>query len=248
MLPGPVNGASLSVGRFTTTRWTTVAIAGNASSVDARAALERLCQDYWAPLFAFALRQGRAFHAAQDLTQAFFAHFIERGYLRAANRTRGRFRTFLLTCFEHFLIHEWEKQQAVKRGGRFELLSWEEHHAGLESRAASATDLPPERHYDREWALAIMQRALARLQAEFAATERQPLFEFLSRFLHTEPAPGEYANVASQLGLSDRAVKLAVHRLRRRYGRLVREEVSHTVANEADAEDEMRYLVELMCA
>ncbi len=233
-------------GQFATTRWSTVTIASDSSSPGARAALERLCQDYWPPLFAFALRQGRDFHTAQDLTQAFFAHFIERGYLRAADRTRGKFRTFLLTCFQHFLVHEWEKQQAAKRGGRFVLLSWEEQGAALESRAASSAELPPERHFDREWALAIMERALARLQGEFAAAGRERDFQVIGRFLHVEAAPGEYLAAATQLGLTHRAVKLAVHRLRRRYGRFVREEVRETVASESDVEDELRYLVELM--
>ena len=235
-------------GRFTTTRWSSVAIAGDASSPSPRAALERLCQDYWPPLFAFALRQGRDFHTAQDLIQAFFTHFIERGYLRAADRTRGRFRTFLLTSFQHFLVHEWEKNRAVKRGGQFILLSWEESCGDLESRAAATPESPPERHYDREWALAIMERSLVRLQAEFAAAGKERDFQLLSYFLHAEAAPGEYLKVANQLGVKDRAVQLAVHRLRRRYGRLVREEVRETVASEADVEDEMRYLVELMSA
>ena len=244
----PIIAAEYPAGRFATTRWSSVAIAGDASSPSARSALERLCQDYWPPLFAFALRQGRDFHVAQDLTQAFFAHFIERGYLRAADRTRGRFRTFLLTSFQHFLVHEWEKNRAVKRGGPFILLSWEEHCGDLESRATATPESPPERHYDREWALAIMERSLARLQAEFAAAGKETDFKLLSRFLHTEAAPGEYLTVANQLGVPDRSVKLAVHRIRRRYGRLVRDEVRETVANEADVEDEMRYLVELMSA
>jgi DNA-directed RNA polymerase specialized sigma24 family protein len=233
-------------GRFATTRWSTVAIASDASSPSARAALERLCQDYWPPLFAFALRQGRDFHTAQDLAQAFFAHFIERGYVRAADRTRGRFRTFLLTSFKHFLVHEWERDHAVKRGGQFIPLSWEEHCSLLESRAAAAPELQPERYYDREWALAIMERSLARLEAEFAAAGKERDFQLLSHFLHAEAVAGEYLEVASQLGVPDRAVKLAVHRLRRRYGRLVRDEVRETVASEGDVEDEMRYLVELM--
>jgi RNA polymerase sigma-70 factor (ECF subfamily) len=233
--------------RFATTRWTRVTIASDPASPAARAALEQLCQDYWPPLFAFALRQGRDSHTAQDLTQAFFAHFLERGYLRAADRTRGRFRTFLLTCFQHFLIHEWEKKQAVKRGGQFVLVSWEEQSAGLESRAVSAASMPPEKLYDREWALNIMERGLTRLRAEFVAAGRDRHFEILGQFLHSEPGPGEYLGAGQQLDLPHRAVKLAVHRMRRRYGRLVREEVRETVTSESEVDDEMRYLVELMC-
>src|SRR5262245_29602752 len=233
-------------GRFVTTRWSTVQMAGDPSSPEAREALERLCQTYWPLLYAYARRRGYETHTAQDLTQAFFAHFIERGYLRAADRTRGRFRTFLLTCFQHFLIHEWEKQQAAKRGGRFLLVSWEEHSSALEARAASTHELRPEKHYDREWALAVMERALGRLEAEFTTVGRAQHFEVLGQFLHAEPSSGGYSEAASYLGLSDRAVKVAVHRLRRRYGRLVRDEVRETVADESDLEDEMRHLVEVM--
>src|SRR6188768_3188578 len=118
MPPDLAPASGQAAGRFTTTRWSSVARANDPTAPEARAALERLCQDYWQPLFAFALRQGRDFHAAEDLTQAFFAHFFERGYMRAVDRTRGRFRTFLLTCFQHFLVHEWEKACAAKRGGR----------------------------------------------------------------------------------------------------------------------------------
>lgn len=248
MPPEAVNASSAVSGRFSTTRWSRVALANDPVSPDSRVALERLCQDYWPPLFAFALRQGRDRHTAEDLTQAFFSHFIERGYMRAADRTRGKFRTFLLTCFEHFLIHDWGKNRAAKRGGQFTLLSWDEHRDALESRAASSTDSPPERYYDREWALAVMERALAKLQDEFAASRRERHFAVLGRFLSNEAEPGEYAAAGEQLGLADRAVKLAVHRMRRRYGRLMREEIRETVADESDVEDEMRYLVELVSA
>jgi len=243
-----ISVSSDATGRFATTRWSKVAVAGDSSSPNARVALERLCQDYWPPLFAFALRQGYDTHSAQDLTQGFFAHFIERGYLRAADRTRGKFRTFLLTCFQHFIAHEWEKNRAAKRGGQFVLVSWEEHAAALESRAASAGQLQPERHYDREWGLAIMERALTRLRTEFDAAGRERHLMVLGSFLHAEAGPGEYLKAGDQLGLTERAVKLAVHRLRRRYGRLVRDEIRETVVSESDVEDEMRYLVELMSA
>lgn len=233
-------------GGFATTRWSTVAVAVNGNAQGARAALERLCEDYWRALFAFALRQGRDVHTAEDLTQAFFAHFLARGYLRAADRSRGRFRTFLLTCFQHFLAHEWEKRRAIKRGGRLKFLSYEDHRQALESRAAERPELGPARHYDREWALTIMERAWFRLEAEVSGDGRADQFRELSRFLQVEAGPGEYAAVAARLAWTDRAVKLGVHRLRRRYGRLVRDEVRETVADEGDVADELRYLVELM--
>jgi DNA-directed RNA polymerase specialized sigma24 family protein len=238
-------GESLD-GRFVTTRWATVTVAGDTSSPSMRAALERLCEDYWGPLVAYALRKGRDLHNAQDLTQAFFAHFIERGYLRAADRMRGKFRTFLLTCFQHFMIHEWEKERSARRGGQFTIVSWEEHDAAILSRIAAATDLTAERIYDREWAFAVTRRALLRLEEEFSASGRSEHFQVLGRFLYTEPVPGEYDTVASKLNLASGSVKLLVHRLRRRYGMFVREEVRQTLVNESDLEDELRYLVELL--
>lgn len=232
--------------RFTTTRWSAVMAAGHGSSPQAQSALEQLCLDYWPPLYAFALRRGYDRASAQDLTQAFFAHFLDRGYLKAADRTRGRFRTFLLTCFQHFLIHEWEKTQSAKRGGRYVQIPWEEYTSDLEARAAEALGSEFERHYDREWALIILDRALGRLRVEFSSAGEAMRFERLSRFLHAEPRPGEYDKVGSELTVSVRAVKVIVHRMRRRFGRLVREEIRQTVVSESDVADEMRYLIEVM--
>jgi DNA-directed RNA polymerase specialized sigma24 family protein len=234
--------------RFATTRWSRVVVAGDSTSPESRAALERLCQEYWPPLFAFALRRCQDPHSAQDLTQSFFAHFIDRGYLRAANRERGRFRTFLLTCFEHFLVHQWEKERAAKRGGNYVLVSWDEQCDGALLPARSAADLSPEKLYDRAWAQVIMQRAFTRLQNEHAKGERNIQFKVLGRFLSAEVAPGEYVDLGEQLGVAPGAVKLAVHRMRRRFRALVREEIRETVANESDVDDEMRYLVEIISA
>lgn len=242
----PVNLLVDAGSRFATTRWTTVQTAIDPSSPEALSCLERLCQHYWPPLYGFARRQGNDVHTAQDLTQAFFAHFIGKGYLRAADRSRGRFRTFLLTSFSHFLTHEWEKARAEKRGGRFELTSWEEQLATLESQLACSQPAPPERDYDRQWALTALERALARLRSEFSAAGQDAHFAVLGPFLHAEAQTGEYQAIATQLGVSDRWVKVAVHRLRRRYGRLVREEIRDTVLTDSEVEDEMAYLVELL--
>lgn len=231
---------------FQSTRWSSIAVAADSSDPEARQSLERLCQAYWPPLFAYALRQGRDIPSAQDLTQSFFAHFIERGYLRAADRARGRFRTFLLTCFQHFLIHEWEKTQALRRGGRFSLVSLEEHVHELETRAAEGAVASPEQLYDREWAMALLARALTRLSGEFAASGNERKYRVLSRFLDAEPGPGDYARAAEELGIHVRAVKLGVHRMRRRFGRLVRDEIRETVSTDADAQEEMQHLIKTM--
>lgn len=233
---------------FRTTRWSEVAAAGGASSPDAQVALERLCLDYWPPLFAFALRRGNDRLTSQDLTQAFFARFIERGYLRAADRNRGRFRTFLMTCFQHFLVHEWEKTRREKRGGSHFRISWDDCCAEVEARACGSIHTPQERHYDREWALLVFDRAMVRLRDEYARNGNLRRFERLVGYLQTDPAAGEYLQVGLELSLSARAVRVIVHRLRRRFGQLVSEEVRGTVASEADAADELRYLVDVLSA
>ena len=231
---------------FTTTHWSVVVAAGDVSSPQGRAALERLCRAYWQPLHAYLLRQGHTAHDAQDLTQEFFAHFLEKSYFRVADRARGRFRSFLLTALKHFVAHEWEKARAVKRGGRHSFISWEEQPEEMRASLASGADLPPERFYDQQWALTLLEQALARLRQESAANGKEQQFERLKTFLSNEPGEGAYAAAAAELGVSPGAVAVGVHRLRQRYGELVREEVANTVARREQIEDELRYLIELI--
>ena len=238
----PASGAN-----FATTHWSVVRAAGGDSLARA-AALEQLCRTYWYPLYAFVRRLGHPAHDAQDLTQAFFAELFCKDYFRAADRERGKFRSFLLTALRHFLTHEWEKGQAAKRGGGVAALSWDEQTAEntyrLEPAAGTAT---PERMYDRTWALRVFQQGLERLRQESVQQGKELRFEQIKNYLTQEPGSGDYAAVAAKLGLSPNAVAVAVHRSRQRYAALVRESVAETVAQAGQVEEELAYLISLVC-
>ena len=231
---------------FATTHWTVVLAAGDRVSPQAADALEQLCRNYWYPLYAYVRRQGRSPEDAQDLTQAFFAHFLDRNYLARADRQRGRFRSFLLTSLQNFLAHEWERARAAKRGGGRTALPWDEISAESRYALEAASDLAPDKIFEQRWAATLFQKALAGLQQEFAAAGHSERFDRLKGFLSAEPEAGAYAKAAASLGMSPGAVAVAVHRLRQRYGELVREEIAHTVSSPSEVEDEMRYLIALM--
>ena len=254
MLPGsnsssPIFPAEPPAGgaHFATTHWSVVLAAGG-DSAERSHALEQLCRTYWYPLYAFVRRSGHSAHDAQDLTQAFFAELFRKNYFRAADRERGRFRSFLLTALRHFLSHEWEKGQAAKRGGGVTPLSWDEQSAEdsyrLEPIAATAT---PERMYDRTWALRVFQQALERLRQESVRQGKESQFEQIKSYLTQEPGDGDYAALAKTLGLSPNAVAVAVHRSRQRYAALVRESVAETVAQPGQVDEELAYLISLVC-
>ncbi len=228
---------------FCTTHWTTVLRAGEPATPEGQAALERLCRGCWGPVYFFIRRLGHDEHDSRDLTQAFFAHFLERGYLRAADPRRGRFRSFLLASVKHFLSHEWEKARTLKRGGAVAFVSWDE--VVDESGPESGEQITPEESYDRRWALALLQRALTRLREEFERDGKARQFAALKKFLGCEARAGDYESVASECEISVRAVTVAVSRLRQRFAELAREEVANTVANPDDVEEEFRYLVTL---
>jgi RNA polymerase sigma-70 factor (ECF subfamily) len=240
------NRAVLGATGFATTHWTVVLNAVDASAPDAQEALEKLCCTYWFPLYAYVRRQGHSSEDAQDLTQEFFARLLAKHHLRRANRERGRFRTFLLTSLQSFLRHEWERARAQKRGGGQLAIPWDADRTETRYRLEVNEQLAPDEVYDQRWAMALFQLALVRLEQESAAKERSIEFEALKRFLSTEPGDGEYEGVASRLGLSTGTIAVAVHRLRHRYGELVREEVAHTVASASEVEDELRYLARLI--
>jgi RNA polymerase sigma-70 factor (ECF subfamily) len=211
-------------------------------------ALERLCQIYWFPLYAFVRRSGRSPHDAQDLTQAFFAELFRKDYFRAADRQRGKFRSFLLTALRHFLIHEWEKGNAAKRGGGLAPLSWDEQTAeDLYQHEPTTLGTTPERVYDRSWALRVFEQGLERLRQEANEQGKGAQFDQLKSYLTREPEPGDYAAVGAGLSLSPNAVAVAVHRLRQRYTAMVRQCVADTVARPGQVEEELTYLISLIC-
>lgn len=240
----------MSDDRFLTTRWSLVLAAGAEPSPHARAALEDLCAAYWAPLYAYLRRRGHAPAEAEDLVQGLFALLLDRRDLALADRSRGRFRSFLLTALEHHLANERERKLARKRGGGAKSIpidaSTEEGRLALEVADASDT---PERAYERAWARAVLDRALARLTAEQEHAKKGALFAALRPQLAAREEGGAaYARIAADLGLTENAVKVAAHRLRRRYGELLREEVARTVEDDADVEAEIRELFRVLSA
>lgn len=227
---------------FATTRWSQVLAAGRGHSEDSREALSRLCESYWYPLYSYVRRWGFDADQAQDLTQEFFARLLEKHYLRAADPARGRFRSFLLASLKHFLSNERDRTSAVKRGGRATVLPLEfENAEGRYSREPPDTDTP-ETLYERRWATALLERTLARLKAEFDAAGKGAAFASLEGYLTGEQETPPYADLGARLGMSEGAVKVAVHRLRRRFGALLREEIAETVSDAGHVDDEIREL------
>jgi DNA-directed RNA polymerase specialized sigma24 family protein len=223
---------------FATTHWSVVLQAGRSS-----AALEKLCQDYWRPLYAFLRRQGYDAHTAQDLTQGFFACLLERNDFALIDRERGKFRTFLLVSLKHFLSNERDLAMAKKRGGGalhlcFDTLSAEEG-CGKEP----ADELTADQVFDRRWALSLLETVLGRLESECQAAGKQALFERLQGLLTGERSEATYAELAAQFGLTENALKVTVHRLRRRYRELLQEEIARTVATPDQIEEELRHLI-----
>ena len=231
---------------FATTQWSVVLRAGDDSSPASQSALEQLCATYWYPLYAYVRRQGRSPQDAQDLTQEFFARLLEREYLRLADRNRGRFRTFLLTSLKHFLINEWKKTNREKRGDGQKVLSLDEEITESRFAAEPAVDQPPDALYDRGWAAILLDRALTALRTEFEQSGKLELFDRLKVFVWGEKNALSYAAMAAQLDMTEGAVKVAVHRLRQRYGELLRAEVAQTVPSPAEVNEELRYLVSVI--
>jgi len=234
---------SAAPGVFATTHWSVIVAAGDAASPDAQNALASLCQTYWKSLYAYVRRRGYDVHDAQDLVQAFFERAIEKNYVAAANRERGRFRTFLLAALEHFLAKEWRRGQRLKRGGGRSFISLEELGAEESNGAERSSELTAEKLYDRRWALTVLERALQRLRSEYRESGREAVFVQLAVTLSGERPGNSYAEIAQRLEMSEGAVKVAVHRLRQRYAVLVREEVANTVSRPAQVDEELQHLV-----
>ncbi len=228
---------------FQATHWSTVLRAVQDTSPQSREALEKLCRAYWYPLYAYVRRRGHPREEAEDLTQEFFARLVERHWLRNADQSRGRFRSFLLGAMNHFLTREWRKGQAAKRGRGQLPLSLDTTTADERYRREPLSEETPERAYERRWALTLFDRALTRLQEDMGADGRGAKFDQLKPFLAGDPEPGEYAAAGTRLNMNAGAVAAAVHRLRQRYGDLVREEIAHTVSSPAEVEEEVRSLL-----
>jgi RNA polymerase sigma factor (sigma-70 family) len=227
---------------FTTTHWSVVLAAADAESPQAAQALEQLCRAYWYPLYAFVRRQGHSPPDTEDLLQGFFARFLEKDYLAKVDRTKGRFRSFLLGALKHYMADQWDKAKAVKRGGRIEFLSLEGEAAESRYWEEPATELTPERLYEQRWACVLLERVMERLEQDFDGAGKGPLFEALESYLLKDDQSVSYADLAAEHGLSEGALKMRMQRLRQRFQRLLREEVAHTVAQPEEVDDEIRYL------
>ena len=238
---------------FLTTRWSVVAAAGrgqpgSTAPPDVRAALSELCAAYWPPLYAFARRRGSAPDEAADLVQDFFARLLEKGDLAAADPQRGRFRAWLLTAFKHHASNVRDRARAAKRGGGKAPLSLDASDAEQRFGPQLADPRTPEAEFERRWALLVLDRALARLAAEQQRAGKTRELDELRPFLVAGEEGAPYAQIAERLGRSEGAVKVAVHRLRRRYGELLREEVAGTLADPQAVEEEIAALMAALAA
>jgi len=227
---------------FVTTRWTVVLSAGRRSSPQSDQALAELCRTYWYPLYAYVRRQGRTKEDAEDLVQAFFARFLERNYLEGLAAERGRFRAFLLASLKHFLANEWDRASRQKRGGNIEHLSLDWQSADEHFHLDPADQASPDRLFDREWALALLDRVIARLREACAQEGRAALFEQAKGFLMVGEQVIPYAEAAKSLGMEEGAVRVAVHRLRKRYRELLRDEIGQTLEDPTQVTEELQSL------
>lgn len=228
--------------RFNETHWTMVLAAGKKDS-RAEAALQKLCQVYWYPLYAFVRRQGHSRHDAEDLTQAFFTRLLAHDDLATVDREKGRFRSFLLASMKHFLANEWDKARAQKRGGGKQILSIDFEDSESKYSVEPIHDITPDKLYDRRWAMTVLERVTARLRKEMYMKGKIEQFEQMKIFLTGSKGEVRYAEVAENLGITEIAVKTAVHRLRKRYRQMLHAEIEDTVETKQDVEQELRYLL-----
>lgn len=230
---------------FATTRWSIVLAAGGAPSSVSRAALETLCASSWYPLYAYARRSGRREEDSRDLVQGFFAHLVEHDAIAAVDPERGRFRTFLLTSFRNFMTNEWRRETALKRGGGRTILSMDGIDAEDRYRVEPSHDETPDRLFLRSWALEVLDRTLRRLREEYVERGKAEVFDALKGCLDGS-VPVAYDATAIALGVTAGAVRVAVHRLRQRYRRALRDEVAQTLDEGQPVEDEIRDLLDAL--
>jgi RNA polymerase sigma factor (sigma-70 family) len=244
-----VNRGELASGHapFANTQWSVVLSAADKQDPRTLQSLESLCRAYWQPLYSFARRQGESAHDAQDLTQEFFARLLEKDYLASVDKSKGRFRSFLLAAFKHFLSNERDKARAQKRGGGHSHVALDfsdaESRIGFQVAAADT----PEKVFERNWALALLDQALTRLRREYTESGKAALFEQLKGTL-TGGRSIAYAELSARLGISEAAVKMAVHRLKQRYREVIRFEIAQTVGHESEVEDELRHVMQSLSA
>jgi RNA polymerase sigma-70 factor (ECF subfamily) len=235
-------------GQFLTTHWSLVLAAGRRTSSQSDQALAALCEAYWYPLYAYVRRLGQNPEDAQDLTQEFFARLLEKNCLAGVARDKGRFRSFLLASLKHFLANEWDKARAQKRGGGQSLIRLDDATAESRYKLEPRDEASADRLYERRWALTLLERVLARLREEHATAGKAKQFDALKAFIGGERDAEGYAAVGAALGMSEANVKITVHRLRKRYRDLLRDEIAQTVGSEAEIDEEIRHLFATLSA
>jgi RNA polymerase sigma-70 factor (ECF subfamily) len=227
---------------FASTHWSVVVDAGQNDSPKASEAMAQLCRAYWYPLYAYVRRKGYSAPDAQDLTQGFFAWLLARNYVSGADRQKGKFRSYLLGTFEHFLAREWRRAHAEKRGGGQAVFSLDETDAENRYLLEPAHELTPAKMFERRWATTLLEQAMRRLEEECRAGSKGALFDKVKELLSANAGESSYAEIAFSLGMTEGALKVAVHRLRHRYGELLRLEVAQTLASAEDIDEELREL------
>jgi len=231
---------------FATTHWNVVLAAGNHQSADATAALERLCQTYWYPLYVYIRRRGHSEHDAEDLTQAFFTHVLQRNCFENISPSKGKFRSYLLAALNHFLSDQYDRASAQKRGGGQPTISFQAHTAEQRFQLEPIDRYSPDKAFERRWALALLDQVLARIKDEFNTKGKAAQFQRLSPYLLGSAGHGTYVEAARDLNQSERAVQKSVERMRRRFYALFREEIASTVATPAEIDEELRHLCAVM--
>jgi DNA-directed RNA polymerase specialized sigma24 family protein len=230
---------------FSTTNWSVV-LEAQGQSPAAQEALEKLCRTYWRPVYSFIRREGTGPDEAEDLTQSFFALLLERRNFDAVRKEKGRLRSYLLTSLKHFLVSEHRRAVTLKRGKGQQPVPLDDLSGAERSDMEPADHMTADRVYERRWALTLMEQVLRRLKDEYCTTSNAALFDSLKKLLPDEPGAQSRADIATELGMTDNALRQAFHRFRQRYQLLLREEISHTVAIASDIEDELRHLIAVL--
>jgi RNA polymerase sigma-70 factor (ECF subfamily) len=234
--------------QFATTHWSVVVAAGAQDLPQRSEALEKLCRSYWYPLYAYIRRRGFGPEDAQDVTQEFFARLLRKNYPAQADRSKGKFRSFLLLTLNHFLADEFDRASTRKRGGGQVFISLDQEVAEGRYLSEPADNLSPEKLFERRWAQSILENALKRLRAEYVADSQPETYAVLKGFEPGEQTALSYSEAAARLGTSESALKSKIHRLRQRHRELVREEIAQTVCTSAEVDQELRYLLAIISA
>lgn len=243
---GKRDGVSHKREEFATTRWSIVIAAGRGESSLSREALSLLCTTYWYPLYAYARRRGCRAEQAEDVTQSFFARFLEKKNVQDADRSRGKFRSFLLVAFKHFLANEYDRERAQKRGGQHETVPLNLEDAERKYNSSLVHGATPDQEYEKQWALSVLDGVVAQLTDEYAAAGKADLFTRLRVFLPGATREETYQACGTTLSLSESAVKMAVHRMRKRYRHVLRKRIADTLADPGAVDEEIRYLLDVL--